>query len=238
MPRGVPELGYRESPDTMERRHPLEIFNNAKFIARYRLDKQFVVDFSQKFAASRFCPVKGLPQGDGIPIVDRVGVFTCYFEFVHQRITFFVKKKCACTFRFVKQMLSILSYKLFFGMFLVFLFFFVFQVCLALRYYATGGNYSLIGDFQGVTRGLVSKAVSEVSSFLYAHQQDFIDFPLEADAQYSNARDFFRNYKQKPGVIGCIDGTHIAIGSPSIDIEYQYVNRKNYHSLNVLVGGK
>ena len=124
MPRGVPELGYRESPDTMERRHPLEIFNNAKFIARYRLDKQFVVDFSQKFAASRFCPVKGLPQGDGIPIVDRVGVFTCYFEFVHQRITFFVKKKCACTFRFVKQMLSILSYKLFFGMFLVFLFFF------------------------------------------------------------------------------------------------------------------
>ena len=93
MPRGVPELGYRESPDTMERRHPLEIFNNAKFIARYRLDKQFVVDFSQKFAASRFCPVKGLPQGDGIPIVDRVGVFTCYFEFVHPKDYLFYKKK-------------------------------------------------------------------------------------------------------------------------------------------------
>ena len=44
------------------------------------------------------------------------------------------------------------------------------QVCLALRYFATGGNYTLIADFQGVTRGLVSKAVYEVSSFLYANQ--------------------------------------------------------------------
>ena len=76
MPRGVPMLGYRESPTTMERRHPIELFDNAKFITRYRLDKQFVADFSQKFGALEYCPVKGLLQGDGIPIVDRVCIFT------------------------------------------------------------------------------------------------------------------------------------------------------------------
>ncbi|XP_049825046.1 putative nuclease HARBI1 [Aethina tumida] len=35
-----------------------------------------------------------------------------------------------------------------------------------------------------------------------------------------------------PGVIGCIDCTHVAIFSPKID-EYVFVNRKGYHSINV-----
>jgi hypothetical protein len=30
-----------------------------------------------------------------------------------------------------------------------------------------------------------------------------------------------------PGVIGCVDGTHVRITAPS------FVNRKGYHSLNV-----
>lgn len=37
-----------------------------------------------------------------------------------------------------------------------------------------------------------------------------------------------------PGVIGCIDGTHVAIVRPN-DHEETYFNRKNYHSLNVLL---
>lgn len=40
-----------------------------------------------------------------------------------------------------------------------------------------------------------------------------------------------------PGVVGCIDCTHIAIVPPNnqnVEIpEYIYVNRKGYHSLNV-----
>ena len=35
-----------------------------------------------------------------------------------------------------------------------------------------------------------------------------------------------------PGVLGCVDGTHIPIIAPSVD-EYAYVNRKNFHSINV-----
>lgn len=50
---------------------------------------------------------------------------------------------------------------------------------------------------------------------------------------------FFRFFinTQFPGVVGCIDCTHIAIVPPknqNAEVpEYIYVNRKGYHSLNV-----
>ncbi|XP_063915466.1 putative nuclease HARBI1 [Zophobas morio] len=36
-----------------------------------------------------------------------------------------------------------------------------------------------------------------------------------------------------PGVIGFVDGTHVAILNPGRDREHQYLNRKGYHSKNV-----
>jgi hypothetical protein len=35
-----------------------------------------------------------------------------------------------------------------------------------------------------------------------------------------------------PGVIGCVDDTHVRITTPNVD-EPSFVNRKGYHSLNV-----
>lgn len=47
---------------------------------------------------------------------------------------------------------------------------------------------------------------------------------------------FFQKYNF-PGIIGCIDCTHVAIFPPKINDdhypEHIYVNRKNYHSINV-----
>lgn len=51
---------------------------------------------------------------------------------------------------------------------------------------------------------------------------------------------FYRN-TGFPGVIGCIDSTHVAIVPPPMNLnlvenqypEYLYINRKNYHSINV-----
>ncbi|KAF0760944.1 putative nuclease HARBI1 isoform X2, partial [Aphis craccivora] len=53
----------------------------------------------------------------------------------------------------------------------------------------------------------------------------------------------FRFYRKTGflGVIGCLDCTHIAIVPPSKNLnlnenrypEYMYVNRKNYHSINI-----
>lgn len=37
-----------------------------------------------------------------------------------------------------------------------------------------------------------------------------------------------------PGLLGCIDGTQVAVVRP-IENEERYYNRKGYHSLNVLI---
>ena len=46
-------------------------------------------------------------------------------------------------------------------------------------------------------------------------------------------RKFFR-IANFPNVIGIIDGTHIPIVAPPVDEEV-YINRKNFHSLNIQV---
>lgn len=38
-----------------------------------------------------------------------------------------------------------------------------------------------------------------------------------------------------PGVIGCVDGTHIRIKSPGEDLKRMYYNRKGYYSINATV---
>lgn len=46
----------------------------------------------------------------------------------------------------------------------------------------------------------------------------------------------FRFYQKfgMPGVVGCIDGTHIAIVKPA-EFEERFFNRKRYHSLNAQI---
>ncbi|KZS07373.1 Uncharacterized protein APZ42_028934 [Daphnia magna] len=42
----------------------------------------------------------------------------------------------------------------------------------------------------------------------------------------------FQNVARMPGVVGCIDGNHVRIVRP-VNLKKAYVNRKNYHSINV-----
>lgn len=60
--------------------------------------------------------------------------------------------------------------------------------------------------------------------------EDFIKFP-NID-QFNEIKENFMNRFQMPGVIGAVDGTHIAILKPTIE-EHNYINRKGFHSLNV-----
>jgi hypothetical protein len=64
--------------------------------------------------------------------------------------------------------------------------------------------------------------------------------PFLANVEYIHHR-FINQMKQEfadianiPGVVGCIDGTHIRICRPQ-QFEEAFVNRKNYHSINVQV---
>ncbi|CAC5378764.1 HARBI1 [Mytilus coruscus] len=86
------------------------------------------------------------------------------------------------------------------------------QVCIALRFYASGSFLQVIGDTLGYDKGTVSRVVSDVTDAL-------IDIKMILQCNF-------------PNVLGCIDCTHVRIQAPSDD-EPSYVNRKGYHSINV-----
>ncbi|XP_067633563.1 putative nuclease HARBI1 [Eurosta solidaginis] len=50
----------------------------------------------------------------------------------------------------------------------------------------------------------------------------------------SECKQWFMDKYKIPGVIGCIDGTHIGLQRPSVD-EHMYFNRKGYHSINAMI---
>ncbi|XP_071034238.1 putative nuclease HARBI1 [Parasteatoda tepidariorum] len=76
----------------------------------------------------------------------------------------------------------------------------------------------------------VSNCILSVSSALNSVMNDYIRFPLQKSEQE------FYDYSGFCGVTGAIDCTHIAIIAPKDDDthrEQNYVNQKNFHSLNV-----
>ncbi|CAG2251694.1 HARBI1 [Mytilus edulis] len=105
------------------------------------------------------------------------------------------------------------------------------QVMLALRFYASGSFLEVIGDTMGVDKATACRAVNDVTNALLSKKDQFIKWPARQEERDRNKQGFFRG-GLFPGVIGCIDGTHVKIQAPSED-EPAYVNRKGWHSINV-----
>ncbi|CAC5387659.1 unnamed protein product [Mytilus coruscus] len=81
-------------------------------------------------------------------------------------------------------------------------------------------------------RNDLSQPQEGVSQFqLKCRRDQFIKWPARQEERDRNKQGFFRG-GLFPGVIGCIDGTHVKIQAPSED-EPAYVNRKGWHSINV-----
>ncbi len=106
------------------------------------------------------------------------------------------------------------------------------KVLIALQFYACGTFQRTVGDTIGISQSSVSRIVNLISSSLSRKLGEFVRWPAIADIQ--NIQRGFFNIAGFPGVIGIIDGTHIRILAPA-EHEEQYVNRKNYHSINVQV---
>ena len=105
------------------------------------------------------------------------------------------------------------------------------QVPIALRFYASGGFLQVIGDTFGVDKSTVSRAITDVSRALAAKQPRFIKWPLTHD-ECAKIKNEFYIHGGFPGVIGCVDGTHVRLQAPTQN-ENNYVNRKGFHSINV-----
>ena len=105
------------------------------------------------------------------------------------------------------------------------------QVMVALRFYATGSFQTVIGDIHNVSKASVSRIVNGVSGAIARKSQHFISMPTNRQ-ELLNISAQFGQISNLPNVLGAVDGTHIAIKAP-VDEEHVYVNRKNFHSINV-----
>ena len=106
------------------------------------------------------------------------------------------------------------------------------QVLITLRFLASGSFLEVIGDtFGSYDKSTVSRVVRRVTQALAAKVNDFIKFPATRAERNEIKQGMFK-VGGFPCTIGCIDGTHVRIKSPSQN-ESDYVNRKGFHSINV-----
>ncbi|XP_055913458.1 putative nuclease HARBI1 [Eupeodes corollae] len=104
-----------------------------------------------------------------------------------------------------------------------------------LRFFAEGGYQRGVGKDHDV--GIAQSTFSEVlSNFLNIFEENLCPEWIKsqtAEEQRSTNLHFFEKYKL-PGVIGCIDGTHVRIVGPHAS-QHLFFNRKGFYSLNVLL---
>ncbi|XP_064292640.1 putative nuclease HARBI1 isoform X2 [Plodia interpunctella] len=111
-----------------------------------------------------------------------------------------------------------------------------YKILVALSFFATGSYQRLVGSSLGtpMSQQSVSRALRDVfaalnsPSVLHKH----IKFPQTEQERNVIKRKFYEKFSI-PGVIGCIDGTHVAILRPAEN--ERYFNRKHFHSRNVLI---
>ena len=108
----------------------------------------------------------------------------------------------------------------------------VLQVCLALRFYATGSFQSVVGDLIGVDQSTACRTITRVTDAVMLRVRDWVKMPTQAQADHQKQK--FNAMRGLPSVIGYIDGTRIRIQAPN-QHEHEFVNRKNFHSINVQV---
>ncbi|CAG9094750.1 unnamed protein product [Plutella xylostella] len=112
-----------------------------------------------------------------------------------------------------------------------------YKILVALSFYATGSYQRLVGNSHGtlMSQQSVSRAISEVTCALNNPTVvgKWIKFPQNEVEREILKRRFYEKYGI-PAIIGCIDGTHVAIIRPQ-NFEERYFNRKHYHSRNVMI---
>ena len=106
------------------------------------------------------------------------------------------------------------------------------QVFIALRYLSTGSMQLTISDTVSVSQSSVSRIVRRFVRFLCSRLTRYIYMPT--DEELPTIKRKFYQISRFPNVMATIDGTHIRILAPSEHKEV-YVNRKGFHSLNVMV---
>ena len=107
----------------------------------------------------------------------------------------------------------------------------ILQLAVALRFFATGQFQTTDSDLVGVSQPSVCRIIHRVSTAIARRRRRFIQFPATTNLQIFKEK--FSLVGGMPGVIGCIDCTHIPIVSPGGEDAELYRNHKGFFSINV-----
>ena len=83
-----------------------------------------------------------------------------------------------------------------------------------------------------VIQPTVSRVLSAFVNFVVSKASQYINMPRN-ETEISRTVGDFQQISGVPMVLGAIDGLHIPMIAPSIDV-YAHINRKQYHSINML----
>ena len=104
------------------------------------------------------------------------------------------------------------------------------QLAVSLQFLATGSFQNVVASSHGISQPSVSRCIRTVTDALCFYAKEFIVFPSESEQLLNQQR--FAERHCFPKVLGCIGGTHVPILAPP-DNEDIFVNRKNFHSINI-----
>ena len=103
------------------------------------------------------------------------------------------------------------------------------QLCIGLRYYATGCMQLSLGAWIKVSQPTICRVIWQVTRALIEV------YPEIFAIRDTTKREFYDRY-QLPNILGCIDCTHIMIVAPQAHLHPEaYINRKSVYSINVQV---
>lgn len=82
---------------------------------------------------------------------------------------------------------------------------------------------------------MISRYIAKYTEIIVNHlAHRYIKFP-QTDDELSQMKTAFLDQFGLPGVLGIIDGTHVAVTALRKEIEHAFVNRKGFHSINVQI---
>ncbi|XP_058819571.1 putative nuclease HARBI1 [Topomyia yanbarensis] len=113
----------------------------------------------------------------------------------------------------------------------------IIKLSAALRFFAEGSYQKGVGNdvFVGMAQPTLSRSLSSIIDIFETEIcATAIKFPTD-EAERDEIKMAFYEKTGFPGIIGCVDGTHVKIVAPNSNIQHLYYNRKGFHSLNVML---
>ncbi|XP_024879833.1 putative nuclease HARBI1 [Temnothorax curvispinosus] len=110
------------------------------------------------------------------------------------------------------------------------------KVLATLHFLSSGSYQRKAGQdfFSCMSQSSMSGTINLIVNAINIIMPQWIKFPVQPDHIRVIQEQYWIN-TNFPGVIGAVDGTHVAIWPPDKNREHLYINRKLYHSLNVII---